>query len=226
MKSCNEDRPASSWGVGTIKDQVNFLTSANTRTNNTSIESTAILTPRRSPLRRITMMGSASPSSSLTLGGPRPSRSVSSPSQSDYDPSINWDYGKDIRSNTSSGQDKRRSGKPRWLGQVKDWLFVSEPSAQAMKQQRSKIYKRQGIDLKDPQAAAKLHFPLGTIPAGAITSSSGPSPEKALKKGIKEKQLRQNFVRTSPTCQSLSSRESCSQSIKGSVGRDIAPWDG
>ncbi|CAG9939214.1 unnamed protein product [Clonostachys rosea f. rosea IK726] len=62
---------------------------------------------------------------------------------------------------------ERPRRKPQWLNQIKDWLSVSEPSAQAMKEQRDRTYKKFGVDAKDPRAAAKLHLPIGKIPSGA-----------------------------------------------------------
>lgn len=104
----------------------------------------------------------------------------------------------------------------KWFSQAKDWLSVSEPSAEAMKAQKSKTSKRHGVDMKDPKAASKLHFPSGKLPPDVTTSTAGPTPEKALKKTLKERQLRESFTNASPGTPSLSSRDSYSPSVKGS----------
>ncbi|KAI9902594.1 hypothetical protein N3K66_001946 [Trichothecium roseum] len=76
--------------------------------------------------------------------------------------------------------------RPKWLASMKTWLATSEPSARAMRQQKTRVYERLGVDPRtDPRAAAaaaaaRLHAPVGSIPAGATTSTAGPSPEKAL----------------------------------------------
>ncbi|VUC20555.1 unnamed protein product [Clonostachys rosea] len=114
-----------------------------------------------------------------------------------------------------------RPGKSRWLNQVKDWLSVSEPSAQAMKEQKDKTYKKFGVDAKDPRAAAKLHLPIGKIPPGATTSTAGPTPEKALLQTMREKQKRRSYMSLNDTSFSLSSQ--------GSGGSNepnpVTPWD-
>ena len=51
-----------------------------------------------------------------------------------------------------------------------------------MRQQKTRVRERLGVDPRtDPHAAAaRLHAPVGSIPAGATTSTAGPSPEEAL----------------------------------------------
>lgn len=111
-------------------------------------------------------------------------------------------------------------GKTKWLSQVKNWLSVSEPSAQAMKMQKQETYKKHGVDLKDPAAAAKMHLPLGTLPRDATTSTSGPTPEKRL---AKELQSRPQYLKHGST-QSVSSGSSLStRSIR--EPNHVAPWD-
>ncbi|KAM5356175.1 hypothetical protein ACJ41O_002821 [Fusarium nematophilum] len=118
---------------------------------------------------------------------------------------------------------KVKSGKPRWLNQVKDWLSVSEPSAQALKEQKKNTYKRYGIDLKDPQAAAKMHLPIGKIPDTAITSTRGPSPEKAFKRAQQQQHMRQSYSGLSQGSHSMSSSISSVPSAKDF--NPVAPWD-
>ncbi|KAK7228624.1 hypothetical protein V2G26_000794 [Clonostachys chloroleuca] len=116
---------------------------------------------------------------------------------------------------------ERSRRKPQWLNQIKDWLSVSEPSAQAMKEQRDKTFQKFGVDAKDPRAAAKLHLPIGKIPPGATTSTAGPTPEKALLRTITEKRKRRSYMSLNDT--------SCSLSSRGSEGSSepnpVTPWD-
>jgi hypothetical protein len=120
----------------------------------------------------------------------------------------------------SIDDDKSQSKTPRWLSHVKDWLAVSEPSAQAMKEQKRTMYKKHGVDPNDPQAAAKLHFPMGQVPEGATTSTRGPRPEKAYKKRVeREKEL----SRRPEAGKSVSSSISSAPSSKGT--NPATPWD-
>lgn len=117
-----------------------------------------------------------------------------------------------------------KSKTPRWLAHVKDWISVSEPSAQAMKEQRTTVYKRHGVDFKDPQAAAKLHFPIGQLPAGTTTSTKGPSPEKARERA-KEKQMRRSFAHQTHQSRVYSSSDGSSERSILRDSRSVAPWD-
>ncbi|KAK7409185.1 hypothetical protein QQX98_008618 [Neonectria punicea] len=143
---------------------------------------------------------------------------ASNQSHSDYDPSANGDKNRHSMSSPRAG----KAGKPRWLNQVKDWLSVSEPSAQAMKNQKKMTFKKHGIDPKDPQAAAKMHLPIGKLPEGVITSTRGPSPEKALKQAhIQHK--RQSYSTFSQGSNSMSSSICSVSSTK--EHNPIAPWE-
>lgn len=92
-----------------------------------------------------------------------------------------------------------------------------------MKDQKRATYKKHGVNLNDPDAAAKMHFPLGKVPAGAITSTSGPTPEKALKERLVEEKRRPTYTRHSRASQSTSSGISSIPSVKGV--NPVAPWD-
>ncbi|GJN73018.1 hypothetical protein PLIIFM63780_007081 [Purpureocillium lilacinum] len=116
---------------------------------------------------------------------------------------------------------KDRSAKPRWFKQVKDWVSVTEPSAQAMKNQKRTAYKKHGIERNDPQAAEKMHLPIGKVPDGVTTSTRGPRPEKALKQRAKENAERQLYTGRSGS-QSVSSGMSSNASTR--EARQIAPW--
>jgi hypothetical protein len=165
----------------------------------------------------------AAASIATPLPGDSPSRCHTNPTQSDSGTSISGDDYRTDQPPAVIEPAKVRFERPRWLTQVKDWLSVTEPSAQAMKQQRVNTYKRHGVDMKDPQAASKLRLPSGKIPAGATTSTSGPSPEKALLDSLKHKQKRQSYSGWSQTTHSISSAGSYAASTK--EGNRAAPWE-
>ncbi|KAH7137218.1 hypothetical protein B0J13DRAFT_625002 [Dactylonectria estremocensis] len=144
---------------------------------------------------------------------------MSNPSHSDYAPSVNSDK----KFSDSMSSSSRTPKKLRWFSHVKDWLSVSEPSAMAMKEQKKVTFKKLGIDPKDPRAAAKMHLPIGKLPEGAITSTRGPSPEKALKLA-KEQQNRQSF---STFSQGTTSMSSSIFSVPTSPRESnlVAPWE-
>lgn len=125
---------------------------------------------------------------------------------------------------TSGVQNQTRGSKTKWLSQVKDWLSTSEPSAQAIKAQKSKTSKRLGLDPKDPKAASKQHMPSGKLPPNVTTSTAGPTPEEALKKTLKEQRLRQSFSNASPSTPSVSSRDSRASSVKHSTLANTWEW--
>ncbi|KAK8140615.1 hypothetical protein G3M48_003297 [Beauveria asiatica] len=128
---------------------------------------------------------------------------------------------------SSSSSDRRHSAgdgdgdKKTWLRSFKTWLSVSEPSAQAMKTQKRDAFRRAGIDPKDPAAAAKMHLPLGTLPLGATTSTSGPTPEERL---ARERRSRPQ-CRTHGSAQSVSSGSSTSAPPSIRDVNHVAPWE-
>ncbi|KAK5987313.1 hypothetical protein PT974_11438 [Cladobotryum mycophilum] len=165
-------------------------------------------------------------SSSISTSVGTRSRATSGQSQFDYDPSISSGELRREQVHEMKTDKKRSSVKPGWMSQVKSWLATSEPSAQAMKAQKKAAYKKHGIDMKDPRAAAKMHFPLGKVPADAITSTSGPTPEKAFKEKVREKQNRPSYMKHSQGTHSMSSGFSSVPSVKSSRGfNPVAPWD-
>ncbi|KAM3456840.1 hypothetical protein MY3296_001498 [Beauveria thailandica] len=127
----------------------------------------------------------------------------------------------------SSSSDRRHSAgdgdgdKKTWLRSFKTWLSVSEPSAQAMKTQKRDAFRRAGIDPKDPAAAAKMHLPLGTLPLGATTSTSGPTPEERLAR----ERRRRPQCRTHGSAQSVSSGSSTSAPPSIRDVNHVAPWE-
>lgn len=115
---------------------------------------------------------------------------------------------------------KNKDKKPRWMTQVKDWLSTAEPSAQAMKEQKRSTFKKHGIAPDDPQAAAKLHLSMERVPVGATTSTSGPTPEKALKQRSANHRARESLGGRGSQCGS-------SGSSLRPVSKDhrVAPWE-
>ncbi|KPM39475.1 hypothetical protein AK830_g7081 [Neonectria ditissima] len=144
---------------------------------------------------------------------------TSNHSHSDYDLSVNDN---ERNRHSMSGSKGGKAEKPRWFNQVKGWLSVSEPSAQAMKDQKKMAFKKHGIDPKDPRAAAKMHLPIGKLPEGAITSTRGPSPEKALKRAQNQKK-RQSYSTFSQGSNSMSSSICSIPSTK--EHNLVAPWE-
>ncbi|ATY63656.1 hypothetical protein A9K55_007876 [Cordyceps militaris] len=122
---------------------------------------------------------------------------------------------------SSSSSDKRT-----FLRSVKTWLSVSEPSAQAMKTQKRETFRKHGIDPRDPAAAAKMHLPLGTLPAGATTSTSGPTPEKRLARELARDRPTAYRKHGGESMQSVSSGGS-SSSAAPSIRElnQVAPWE-
>ena len=124
---------------------------------------------------------------------------------------------------THTGSTKTSSTKPRWLSSVKDWLSVSEPSAQAMKEQKQQAHRRFPVNPRDPKASSTMHLSTSKIPQGAVKSTSGPSPEQALRAQGKPKQQRYSQTSTIPTSASISSRGSRSTSTQDL--NQVTPWE-
>lgn len=112
------------------------------------------------------------------------------------------------------------------MSQVKNWLATSEPSVKAMRNQKKDAFKKEGIDPKDPKAAAKLHSPMGKVPIDAVTSTSGPTPEQALKEKTRAKGMPFSYASHSRGSQSVSSGFSSVPSMKSTkVCNAVAPWE-
>ncbi|KAF3762392.1 hypothetical protein M406DRAFT_19936, partial [Cryphonectria parasitica EP155] len=77
--------------------------------------------------------------------------------------------------------------KGQWLSKLKGWILTSEPSAQALKQQKKVVYEKAGISPRDPDASAKLDVYATTIPDDAIRPASGPDPDSLARKRAKER---------------------------------------
>lgn len=161
-----------------------------------------------------------------SIDGVAPDEYMASHSASTFSQSSGYGYsfsnGDSKRdAHASHGATKSTNAKPRWFKSVKNWLSVSEPSAQALKHQRTSTYQRYGIDFDDPNAAAKMHLPIGRVPQGVTTSTAGPEPEKALKERARRNSSKQQYMRQSGS-QSRSSGISSDQSLK--EAKKIAPW--
>lgn len=170
------------------------------------------------PIKPLSKMATAAPTA--TSSGSR-SRPISDHSRPGYDPSLSSEPRSDYT--VSTREDKKR---PRWMSQVKNWLATSEPSAQAMRDQKKDTFKKHGIDLKDPKAAAKLHSPMGKVPIDVVTSTSGPTPEKALKEKTRAKDMPPSYARHNRGSQSVSSGFSSVPSMKSArVCNAVAPWE-
>lgn len=110
-----------------------------------------------------------------------------------YSPSVS--SGGDQTTLAGGKKDKGKDPHGKWLSQFKSWISTSEPSAQAMKQHKKDVFKRAGLDANDALPHQKLHAPIGTLPADAIKPTTGPTPEKLLKKREEQrKKLRQSYL--------------------------------
>lgn len=159
--------------------------------------------------------GPVSPDPSNTSGTSRGASSLAISANSYFDHEPRKPYTRHHKSDT-----KHKGMKPRWMTQVKDWLSTAEPSAQAMKEQRRTTFKKHGIAPDDPQAAAKLHLSMERVPAGATTSTSGPTPEVALKKRAASHRARESLGGRGSQCGS-----SGSSLRPASKDHRIAPWE-
>ena len=114
-------------------------------------------------------------------------------------------------STTEDDRRKAKGNRGRWLSQIKGWVSMSEPSAQAFKQHKKEAYKRAGVALDDPRANAKLHIPTTTLPPSAIRPSGpGPEPEDIVRRKAENKRKLQPAV-DATRGMSQGSRSSASQ---------------
>ncbi|KAI2638178.1 hypothetical protein GGS21DRAFT_488878 [Xylaria nigripes] len=119
----------------------------------------------------------------------------------------------------------QREGKSRWFFQLKEWVSVTEPSTQALKDFKKDTYKRAGIALDDPMANAKLHLPVASLPPNVIKPGGrGPEPEEiARQRAMQRKKTPELMLPlggTSQTSHSTTSHYSSSSSISMSMPRD------
>ncbi|KAI0817480.1 hypothetical protein GGR55DRAFT_685112 [Xylaria sp. FL0064] len=93
---------------------------------------------------------------------------------------------------SESQKRKGKEGKIRWFSQLKEWVSVSEPSTQALKNYKKDTYNKAGIALDDPLANAKLHLPVAPLPPDAIKPGGrGPEPEEIIfQKAMQRRQAR------------------------------------
>ncbi|KAI1281026.1 hypothetical protein F5Y07DRAFT_412914 [Xylaria sp. FL0933] len=133
-------------------------------------------------------------SSSYTMGtDARNSRSSSQDVQRFAPDSQRLSEERQYGSRASESQKRKgKEGKSRWFSQLKEWVSVSEPSTQALKNYKKDTYNKAGIALDDPLANAKLHLPVASLPPDAIKPGGrGPEPEEIiLQKAMQRRQAR------------------------------------
>ncbi|KAI1423971.1 hypothetical protein F5Y12DRAFT_715817 [Xylaria sp. FL1777] len=117
---------------------------------------------------------------------------------------------------------KGKEGRSRWFSQLKEWVSVSEPSTQALKNYKKDTYDKAGIALDDPLANAKLHLPVASLPPDAIKPGGrGPEPEEiVMKKAIQRKKARELLTGTSQESRSSASYCSSPTSVTASAPKD------
>lgn len=166
---------------------------------------------------------------SASAGNSSGSMTTSNLSRVEYEASLSSEEPRSEFALPGRGEKKR----PRWMSQVKSWLATSEPSVQAMKNQKKDVFKKHGIDLNDPLAAAKMHSPMGKVPTDAVTSTSALTPEQALKEKGRAKDRAASFGRRghgpqSPVSSSFSSLPSVKSAPSMNSGKGssniVAPW--
>ncbi|KAI1132079.1 hypothetical protein F5Y10DRAFT_284579 [Nemania abortiva] len=115
---------------------------------------------------------------------------------------------------------KGKEGKARWLSQLKEWVAVSEPSTQALRNYKKDTYKKAGVALDDPLANAKLHLPVASLPPDAIKPGGrGPGPEKiALQRAMQRKKALESLPMAGTSQGSRSSASHCSSSSSATMG--------
>ncbi|KAI0859593.1 hypothetical protein F4860DRAFT_525989 [Xylaria cubensis] len=96
----------------------------------------------------------------------------------------------DQRCTSELRKGKEKERKSRWFSHLKDWISISEPSTEALKNYKKDTFKKAGIAPNDPLANAKLHLPVASIPRDAIKPGGrGPEPEEiALQKAKHRKE--------------------------------------
>lgn len=212
----DEHRPASSCGLRDVRSPLESWVEMQNTTLRSRASQGFLTTPGKP-----SMTESRASSRPATGREDRYSQSTCAPSLSSHDRPRSED---DVASSEGkSEKDKRRLGASRWFRHVKDWVSISEPSTQAMKEERTKMQKRRGLDTKVPNVDTSFHYPGGQIPPGVITSTTGPRPEKALQSINRDRELRKSYLPTSPTSHSLSSFGSWSPSAR--EPNPVAPWD-
>jgi hypothetical protein len=143
-----------------------------------------------------------------------------------------WSSGSLRQKQKHDGKDK--DGRGGWLHKMTDWLTVTEPSAQALKQHKKEVFRRAGISPDDPELNSKLHIPVGEIPAHAIKPSGpGPEPEEVLKKELEDRRSTRSSRGTSMSASRISpsssyrskhSKHSRKPVVRSRVPDDIFPF--
>ncbi|KAI0104809.1 hypothetical protein GGR51DRAFT_560809 [Nemania sp. FL0031] len=122
-------------------------------------------------------------------------------------------------SETQKTKVKGKEGKARWISQFKEWVSVSEPSTQALRNYKKDTYKKAGIALDDPQASAKLHLPVASLPPGVIKPGGrGPEPEEiASRRATQRKRALKSLPMAGVSQESRSSASHYSSSSSATV---------
>ncbi|KAI1367984.1 hypothetical protein F5Y08DRAFT_336011 [Xylaria arbuscula] len=144
-----------------------------------------------------------------------PPSSRSSPNRSKV-PSEGRQY--DTRA-SETNRGKGKEGKNRWFSQLKEWISVSEPSTQALKNYKKDTYNKAGIALDDPLAKAKLHLPATSLPPDAIKPGGrGLEPEEVvIKKAIQRKKAQAGLI--SQGSQSTTSHYSSTSTVTANASK-------
>jgi len=124
---------------------------------------------------------------------------------------------------SKSGKKDGKKDKNGWVTQVKDWLSTSEPSTQSWKQHKQNTFQRYGVAPDDPNANAKVHAPIGTLPQDAILPSGGINPETRAKK-LAEARTKRRASLTPRSPDALSPVASTASGSSLGKPNPIAPW--
>ncbi|KAJ3579238.1 hypothetical protein NPX13_g1326 [Xylaria arbuscula] len=120
---------------------------------------------------------------------------------------------------SETNRGKGKEGKNKWFSQLKEWISVSEPSTQALKNYKKDTYNKAGIALDDPLAKAKLHLPVTSLPPDAIKPGGrGLEPEEVvIKKAIQRKKAQAGLI--SQGSQSSTSHYSSTSTVTANTSK-------
>ncbi|KAI0383847.1 hypothetical protein F5Y04DRAFT_278473 [Hypomontagnella monticulosa] len=225
------DRPVSSSGVPLVDTRLKLAdTEISAGLLQPLLPSKGIVESQNDP-KEASMMQATAAMGSLNIHSHRKNSSYGGVGSGGSVPDIGGSR-KQTDSTPESTKHKGKDGKHRWYSQLKGWVSVSEPSAQALKQYKKETYRKADIALDDPRANAKLHLPVGMLPREAIKPSGrGPDPEEIAMKRA-EQQAEQQKMRhfdsvsgeTSRGSRSSVSRYSSSSSVTFSAPKEDASW--
>ncbi|KAI1382166.1 hypothetical protein F4677DRAFT_458405 [Hypoxylon crocopeplum] len=229
LPSSSPDRPASSSGIPLIDTTLKPPSpTAKVGPSTLSFQQDIASDSSVNPGVDISVPEATAAMKTLEMDPNRHSKASYGSSGSSNNTMENGDSRKRNASVSGSVQRKRKDGKHGWMSQIKGWVSTSEPSAQALKQYKKETYKKANIALDDPQANAKLHLPIGTLPRDAIKPAGrGHNPEEvAFKEAGKGKKLQRSKTQMGGTAQgsrSSTSHYSSSSSVALSATGGEAP---